>query len=639
MVYTAITVEGGLFPSDLLDRVATGEGPGQAPKDFGFEGSRLSDEIQSAFSDVRAYWDAFQRRLAHSKESATTITRENWVAPLLDRLGFTLVYQRPGPTIGGEVFPISHRAGDDPSAPPVHIVAIGQPLDRKEGARRSPHALVQEYLNRSDALWGIVTNGERLRLLRDSARLSRPTYLEFDLRGLVESNLYSEFVLLYRLVHRTRFPRGAADAHACVLERLYQAGIDAGGRVREKLREGVEHALEILGQAFLSHPDSAELRDAIARGRLDAADYYRQLLRLVYRLLFLFVAEERRLIFPPEDVPSPLPGLDEGPGARAGVYYRYYSVSRLRERCERPFASDHFSDLWQGLLTTFRLFRDEQAASHLGLVPLDGELFGAAACRDLEGAGCENAALLRAIFHLSPFSTRARREQGAAVRGGRATRSAAASTTPRSTWRSSARSTRASSICSRLSSRPPPRHCAPPLPHRWGSGPSPSASSLAASARRPAPTTPRRAGHELMESALVPVIEERLRSGQDAGGAGAGAAQHQDLRSRLGLRPLPAGCRQAAGPGAGKSAQRRGRARTRDVPARRAGRHPPVYLRGGQESRSPSTCARLRSGSRGTSRAAAHFLDHHVKCGDSLVGVFDLTVLRLGIPDEAYKRR
>lgn len=31
------------------------------------------------------------------------------------------------------------------------------------------------------------------------------------------------------------------------------------------------------------------------------------------------------------------------------------------------------------------------------------------------------------------------------------------------------------------------------------------------------------------------------------------------------------------------------------------------------------------------------FLDHHVKCGDSLVGVFDLDVLWKGIPDGAYK--
>ena len=31
------------------------------------------------------------------------------------------------------------------------------------------------------------------------------------------------------------------------------------------------------------------------------------------------------------------------------------------------------------------------------------------------------------------------------------------------------------------------------------------------------------------------------------------------------------------------------------------------------------------------------FLDHRIRCGDSLVGVFDLEVLQHGIPDEAFK--
>ena len=31
------------------------------------------------------------------------------------------------------------------------------------------------------------------------------------------------------------------------------------------------------------------------------------------------------------------------------------------------------------------------------------------------------------------------------------------------------------------------------------------------------------------------------------------------------------------------------------------------------------------------------FLDHHVKCGDLLIGVFNLTVVVEGIPDDAYK--
>ena len=126
---------------------------------------------------------------------------------------------------------------------PVHIVAFDRELDARGSDRWSPHALVQEYLNRSDALWGIVTNGRRLRLLRDTTRVTRPTYLEVDLEGIVAGGLYAEFAVLWRLLHRSRFPNEAGDAHTCLLERWYQKGIEEGGRVREQLRVGVEKAL------------------------------------------------------------------------------------------------------------------------------------------------------------------------------------------------------------------------------------------------------------------------------------------------------------------------------------------------------------------------------------------------------------
>jgi len=229
MAYTSIAVEGGLFPSDLLDRIATGDAPGQREADFRLDGGRLSAEIQGAFSDIRSYWDTFRRRLQHSPESRTTITRETWMLLVLERLGYRLVYQPAAARIDRETYVISHRAGEDADAPPVHIVSIDQPLERRgEGSSRSPHATVQEYLNRAPALWGIATNGERLRVLRDSNILSRPTYLEFDLRAMVEGNLYSEFVLLYRLIQRTRLPADGESPNECLLETYYQQGIDEG---------------------------------------------------------------------------------------------------------------------------------------------------------------------------------------------------------------------------------------------------------------------------------------------------------------------------------------------------------------------------------------------------------------------------
>ena len=394
MSYTTITVEGGLLPPDLLDRIATDDNSisGQKPADFGLSaGRRLPDEIQRTFSDARVHWDSFTRRLEHSRESRTTLTRQDWGSKFFELLSFpTLEYQRTALDAGGTAFPISYLTGGPDMFTPVHIVAVDQGLDERSGRGRTPHALVQDYLNRSDSLWGMVTNGAKLRLLRDSARLSKPTYLEFDIQAMIEGNAYSEFVALYRLLHASRLPHSGVGPHECLLESYYNQGIEEGGRVREKLRDGVRNALEVLGTALVQHSDSEALREALS-GRLDDASYYRQLLNFVYRMLFLMVTEERRLLFTSGDI------------RQQTVYDRYYSITHLRERAERYFAGDTHADLWAGLAQTFRLFRDDNAAQQLGLSPLNGELFGRDACRDIESASCTNEAFLAAMLSLSTF--------------------------------------------------------------------------------------------------------------------------------------------------------------------------------------------------------------------------------------------
>ena len=605
MAYVAIAVEGGLFPPDLLDDIANGKGAGQDPAAFGIDPARLPDEMQAAFSDVRSTWDAFRRRLVFSKESRTSLTRSAWMLPFFERLGFDQVIYTPAAVqAGGESFAISHRAGDDPAAPPVQIGSIDEPLGKKSGnARRSPHALVQEYLNRSDALWGMVANGENVRLLRDSARFSKPTYLEFDLGAMIEGNLYSEFVILFRLLHRTRFPDGATDTATCILEKLYQSGLETGGRVRDHLRDGVEKAIDELGAAFLRHPGSDKLREAMAGPdpRLSSVDYYRQLLRLIYRLLFLFVAEERRLIFPEGSA-------DEATLSLRRVYDAYYSVTRLRNRCDRPFADDRYSDAWVGLLETFRLFRDEGEAAKLGLTALAGELFGGSACRDLEGAGCENAAFLRALRHLSTF------KDGDVWR--------------RVNYAALDVEELGSVYESLLDLQPSVDPADPKTPFKLISG----------TERKTTGSyyTPSSLVFELIESALVPVVRERLAAAKTTADREA---------ALLGIRV----CDPAAGSGHFLLAA-----------ARRLGREL-ATVRTGELSPAPEA---YREAVRDVIRTCVYavdknplaadlckvalwieghhaglplsFLDHHVKAGDSLVGVFDLAVLKRGIPDEAY---
>lgn len=614
MPHLAVTIEGGLISSDLIEQIAATpqDVQGQRPADFGLDG-RLSDEIQTIFSDALIHWNAFQARLARGKESATTITRETWVLPLLEELDFTLTFQRAAAAAGGATFPISHRFGAEPDAPPVHIVSRDQELDRKGNEARSPHALVQDYLNRSDALWGIVTNGLKLRLLRNTVRFSKPSFIEFDLKAIFEGNLYSEFVLFYRLVHATRLPRGAGDAHECWLEKYYQQGIEQGGRVRERLRDGVEQALKILGSGFLAHPESNGLREKLRKGELSHLDYYRELLRLIYRLLFLMVAEERRLLFVP----------DADHAARQGIYDRWYSIERLRKRApENRLFDDGHSDLWEGLKQTFTLFEDSRPASQLGLTALDGELFGRFACADLidrkgdPGPRLRNADLLAALWHLSTFEDAEGGKRKAGVRrrvnfGGLDVEEFG-------------------SVYESLLDYHPEVTIDGSL----------SKFDLIAGSERKATGsyyTPPELVRELVKSALEPVIEEQLAKA---------ANRDEKEKALLSLKV----CDPASGSGHFMLAA-----------ARRIGREL-ARVRSGEAEPNPTD---YRHAVRDVIRRCIYavdknplavdlckvalwieghepglplsFLDHHVKCGESLVGVFDLKALEAGIPDEAYK--
>ncbi|HDN19893.1 MAG TPA: hypothetical protein ENF46_02205, partial [Candidatus Acetothermia bacterium] len=219
----AIRLEGGLFGPDFLELLKSGDAPGQKPQDFGIEGRPLLEEIAATYRDAKRYWESFRSGMERLSEDdiGTTLTRERWMIPFFSLLGYHLERNPRAYVIDGQSFAISHRAGENDDAPPVHIAGFRQPLDRRPERgvpRLSPHSLVQEYLNRTEHPWGLVTNGLRLRLLRKSPLVRTHAYVEFDLEAIFEEERFRDFEVLYRLLHRTRLPRGLDDAHECWLE-------------------------------------------------------------------------------------------------------------------------------------------------------------------------------------------------------------------------------------------------------------------------------------------------------------------------------------------------------------------------------------------------------------------------------------
>jgi len=382
----AVRLEGGLLGPDILERLQEGALPGQKPADFDLSAGRsLVEEIAAVFQDARDLYHVFRRGLDRLLENdpATTLTRERWMIPFLGLLGYELRYNSRSYELGGQPFAVSHRAGENEDAPPVHIVGARRSLDRVDPSGRprvSPHALLQEFLNRSDHLWGIVTNGLELRLLRRSTLLRRQAYVAFDLEAIFEEERFIDFVLLYRLLHRTRLPKGIEDAHTCWLERYHEQAVEQGNRARDRLRDGVEECLKRLANGFLRRRPSAEA--------VRAEELYRDLLRLVYRFLFLMVTEERGL----------LSGND--------LYREHYSITRLKRLVDRREAYTNHDDLWCGLRVLWHLLRDstpvlqadgKPLATLLGLPVLDGGLFEPLA---LESWTISNRDLLEAFRHL-----------------------------------------------------------------------------------------------------------------------------------------------------------------------------------------------------------------------------------------------
>ena len=402
--FDTVRSEGGLLPPDLLTRVVESDPAlgGLVPADYGLaRGERLNDVTAQAWRRCQSAWVSFRDTTEQLQvaESGVTETREQWILPLFRSLGYgRLTFRGSAEVIDDRPFPVSHRAGENEDAPPVHIVSFRQNLDRGEGKRQvagglgvSPHGLMQDYLNRTPHLWGVVTNGLRLRLLRDNESLTRPAYVEFDLETMMGDDGYADFVLLYLILHRTRLPRGQGDAAACWLERWATSAVTGGARALDALRAGVQVALMALGEGFIAHPANEGLRVSLVDGRLTVRDYYRQLLRMVYRLLFLLVAEERDLIFT-GDVASR--GRD--------IYYNHYSVSRLRERVRRIGARDTHGDIWRALRKTFEMM--QHGSVPLDLSALSGGLFDNKSCPDLDLADLSNGALLACLGGL--FSLR-----------------------------------------------------------------------------------------------------------------------------------------------------------------------------------------------------------------------------------------
>lgn len=376
--WPSLTLEGNLIAPAMIASIDRRQASDQTEADYRIrKGLTIREEVSTAFRVGQSHFDAF----AKLQNPSTEATRRFMRAFLAETFGFDDL--APGDGV------ISFVAGG--RVPVVVVPPSDEKLDRRSPTlstdrSRSPAFTLQDYLNDGNGtLWGLVTNGAVIRLMRDNASLTRPAYIEADLAQIFTNEDAASFAILWSLIHRTRFGVTATPATDCALERWREAGSREGEAVRDRLADQVETALKVLGSGFLEA--NLGLAARLKSGEIDRTEWFNELLRLVYRLIFLMVAEDRNLLHP-----------ETAKSDARKLYSEGYGLAALRAQAARAATWDKHHDRYEGIKVVFRGLAHGEAA--LGL-PAFGGLFGAGMLPHLETARLNNRAFMEAIYRLS----------------------------------------------------------------------------------------------------------------------------------------------------------------------------------------------------------------------------------------------
>ena len=421
MDYTSIHIYGHLLSVDILHNIERDNTLiGNRDQDFGMDIS-VSSAIDYVWSSLRNDWNFYKERAGNERLAGRdpygTRRARDLMERLLQSLGYKLDRQATNIEVAGTGYDINYTCQELGKMP---FIVIGEnistdgsidTLDKcsldyraKGGMRKkSAHATMLEYLNATENVYGIISNGQLLRIIRNSGQLVKLTYIEFDLRRMLEEDKYTEFCLMFRLLHASRF-RTSGD-EPCVMERWFNMSIESGNRIRNGLSRAVQTTMETIGNAVLTSKGEGNdaLRRAFADGTMDAARLNKELIHFIYRLLFLFIIEERGLVY---QIPDSVDAPDYKQQCQwQDIYKKYYAASRLRRLSELSYLKQRqYSDLWQGLMDTFHLFEPDTFGEKLGIKPLGGVLFGPETLHWLKRCQVNNRDLLAAFAALNEFT-------------------------------------------------------------------------------------------------------------------------------------------------------------------------------------------------------------------------------------------
>jgi hypothetical protein len=333
-----------------------------------------TDELARAEKELRAVYSRLHGRDASLLGEDDT--RSELVDPVLELLGFKGVRGKPlkwggkpdyllalpedaealDKTVKAKLWPeVSLRTLCVAEAKPASA-----PLDRwrtEDGKRILPLQQLDDYLQASGVRWGILTNGINWRLVSSHTAYRLNSYVEFDLGKWWKQGNDETFRLFYVLFCANAFLKDPSGK--CWLDQLYDENLKYGRDVEDDLCDRAFTALEIAANGFLELQENGLDKKQLSSDLLH--DLWSNSVILLYRTLFVLNAEDRGIL--PVDHTA----------------YESSSLGLLRrEMCEGK--QQYYSEptqLWSRLVNLFHWIDQGQKFKREGfsIEPYNGKLF------------------------------------------------------------------------------------------------------------------------------------------------------------------------------------------------------------------------------------------------------------------------
>ena len=238
-------------------------------------------------------------------------------------------------------FRISYQSKDHKN-PFFHFVSVNEDFDSKIDRnlqKKSHHDVCQQFINFNPEIkWLFLSNGRILRILSKYYHSYSKGYLEFDLENIFANRDEREFDTLYSIIHRSRFIPDYED-HKFLIDVFQKESVSEGVKIGDALRDNIHDAIELLGDELIQQ--NPQFQDKILANEIEIQEYYAELLRIIYRIIFILYAEQREM----------LPGVGT-------LYFEQFSLSSFRFLAEKPIKAEKNYDLWKKLFITFQMVNE-----------------------------------------------------------------------------------------------------------------------------------------------------------------------------------------------------------------------------------------------------------------------------------------